>query len=193
MAWGVCDEAKAFAEQRVQLILDEHLQLPMDRDDRKPRVARLLQAFDEERAVARLSEDVCVEVLAFHALGICQDDPSNAQRGELGPQAAHHFRPGQGEQDIDSRTRRDVGLERAAQRHLAITSGFHGADAERAIDQRDADRLPRHDPQHVQQVSGTSIRERHAGRTVGLTFIQQDQVHGRSVRGMWSRRPDLNG
>ena len=111
----------------------------MDRDDGKPRVARLLQAFDEERAVARLGQDVGVEVLAFDALGVRQDDLSDAQRGELGPQAAHHFRTGKGEQDIDSRTRRDVGLEGAAQGHPAIAGGFHGADAERAIDQPDAD------------------------------------------------------
>ena len=131
---GSRHEAKAFAEQRVQVILDEHLQLPMDRDDGEPRVARLLQAFDEERAVARFGQDVRIEVLPFHALGIRQDDPPNTQRGELGPQAPHHLRPGQGEQDIDSRPRRDVGLEQAAQRHPAITSGLHGADAERTIE-----------------------------------------------------------
>jgi hypothetical protein len=130
---GIRHETKAFAEQHVQLILDEHPELPMYRDEGQPRVARLLHPFDEQWAVTRLCQDVGIEVLAFHTLGIRQDDLSDTQRRELCPESPHHFRSGKSDQHIDSGPARDVRLEHAAQGHPTITGGFHGTNTEGTI------------------------------------------------------------
>ena len=99
-ASGLRGKTETRTEQRVEMILHEHLELPMHRHRRQPCVARLLHPFDEQRTIAALVQNMRIEVMPFHALGIRQDDLPDTQRGELSPQAPHHFRTGKGEQHI---------------------------------------------------------------------------------------------
>jgi len=73
----------------------------MDRDLRQPGVARLLQAFDEERPVARRVQHVRVEIVAFDTRGVGEDDAAHAERGELCPQPPQDLGTGQRQQQID--------------------------------------------------------------------------------------------
>ena len=47
----VRDDSDVGAGEGVELVLDQRTELPMDSDDWKTRVARLLQPFDEQRAI----------------------------------------------------------------------------------------------------------------------------------------------
>jgi hypothetical protein len=69
-AW-IRDETNALGEQAVEAILYEDFELPMYRDGGQSRVARLLQPFDEERAVTRFRQDAGVEVVPLDALRVC--------------------------------------------------------------------------------------------------------------------------
>ena len=78
----------------------------MDRHARQPRVAGLLQAFDQQRPVGGCLEDVRVEVVALDARRVGEHDPPDAERGELRPQAPQHLRARQRQQQIDGGRRR---------------------------------------------------------------------------------------
>ncbi len=150
----------------------------MDRDDRQPRVARLLQSFDQQRPVGLRREDVRVEVVALDLLGVGQDDLSDAERRDLRPQPAHHFRPRHSQQEIDRRPRRDArSRARSASVDRAVRDRLHRADATRPVDDADADRVSWRDVQHVQQVSGPRARQRQLAGRADLARLEQDQVH----------------
>src|SRR6186713_1751297 len=103
------------------MILDEDPELTVDRYRRQPRIACLLKAFDEQPTVGHFVQDMRVEVVALDAFGIRQDDLSHAERGELCPQAPHHFRARQREQHIDLRAWGSGGRELAAKSDSAFT------------------------------------------------------------------------
>ena len=81
----VGDDAQTVAEQAIELILDQRFELPVDRDGGEPRVARLLQPFDQQRPVGLRREDVRVEIVTLDLLGVGQDDLPGAERGDLRP------------------------------------------------------------------------------------------------------------
>ena len=86
------NETKTVRKKRRQVVFDQHPELFVDGNHRQPGVARLLQPLDEERPIAGLGEDVRVEIIALHALGVGQDDLPDAKRRELGPQPAQDLR-----------------------------------------------------------------------------------------------------
>ncbi len=67
------------------MILDEDPEPAVNGDVRQPRVARLLQAFDQQRTVTGFGDHVRVEVVALDAARVRQDDPPDAERRELCP------------------------------------------------------------------------------------------------------------
>jgi hypothetical protein len=105
----------------------------------------------------------------------------DTKRRELCPQAAHHLRTGQGEQRIDARPWRHIGLERAAQRDSTITCGLHGSHTEWAIEQAYTNRLARDHAQHTEQMSRSSVRERHRVAVDAVSFVDKDQVQEVSI------------
>ena len=107
----ISDEANAAWKQRIEMILDQDLELPVDRDERYARVARLLQSLDEQGTIGLAGEDMGVEVVAFDFLGVGEDDLADAERRNLRPEAAHHLGPWHGEQEIDGRSWRCVRFE----------------------------------------------------------------------------------
>jgi hypothetical protein len=163
------------------VVLDQDFELSMDGDGRQPSIAGLLQSFDEERTVAALCQDVRVEVRPFDALGVGQDDLPDTERRELGPQPPHHFRPWDREQEIDARSRGRGGLEYALHRHATALRRLDRADTERPVESSDANRLARDDLQHLQQVIGARIAERHPVRVLEVTFVDEDKVHARRM------------
>ena len=81
-----------------------------------------------------------------------------------------------------------VCLEHASHGHPAITRGFHGAHAEWTIEQTDSNLLTPCDTQHIEQVSGASIRERHTGGILAIVLLEKDQVHVCMKTGWLARR-----
>jgi len=91
-------------KKRCQVVFDQNAELFVDRHAREPRVARLLKPLDEQRPVTRFAEHVRVEVIAFDACGIRQDDLADAERRQLSPEPAQHFRAWQCQQQIHARS-----------------------------------------------------------------------------------------
>ena len=155
------DEAKSTSAQTIQFVLNEHLELSVNRDERQPRVARLLQSLDEQRPVARRGEDVRVEIVSFHARGVGQNDPSNAEGRKLGPEPPHHFRPRERKEQINRRTARHARVERAAHIDPLVGGGLHDTNAERAVEDSHAHLMSGRDLQDVQQMQGARARQAH--------------------------------
>jgi hypothetical protein len=86
------NQTMAVWKKRRQVVFDQHSELSVDGNHRQPRVARLLKPLDEERPIARFGDDVRVEIVALHALGVRQNDLPDAKRRELSPQPAHDLR-----------------------------------------------------------------------------------------------------
>jgi hypothetical protein len=102
---------------------------------------------------------------------------SHAERRQLRPQAPHHLGTRHGEHHVDAWARRGLPLELASHRHAAIASGFDGADAERTIEQADADRLAWRHAEDVEEVRRTRARERDPLRVDAVALFQEDQIH----------------
>jgi hypothetical protein len=105
-----------------------------------------------------------------------ENDASNAERCELRPQAAHHFRPWQREQQIHWRPRRRLRLERASQADPGFADRRDDAGAERAIDDSDPHCLRGNDVQHRSQVLGAGAIEHGHAPGIHFRWLKQDQI-----------------
>ena len=113
-------ESRARADEAVEIILDEDLEPPMDGDHRQMSVAGLLEAFDEKWAVALGSQDVRIEIRTLDPLGVGEHDASDPESGELGPKPAHDLGAGQGEQNVDARSKRRRVFEDTCEFHHPV-------------------------------------------------------------------------
>ena len=179
-------------EEAVESVLDQRLELLVYRHLRQPRVAGLLQALDEQRAIAFRRHHVRVEVVAFHARRVGQYDLPDAERGELGPEAPHHLRPGQRKEHVNGRPWRDHRFEPARQVNRPVSERCDRCHAARAIEHPDAHDVPRRHLQHGHQVPGA-----HAGQVNGaigadLAGVEENQVHWHTVASGFSRKVALS-
>ena len=100
----VGDETVSVGNKLCQVVFNQNAELFMDRHAWQPRVTRLLKPLDEQRPVACFGEHVRVEIVAFDAFGIRQDDLADAERRQLSPEPAQHFRAWQCQQQIHARS-----------------------------------------------------------------------------------------
>ena len=110
----ICHQTATILKQTVQLILDQHPELPMDGDAGQASVARLLQPFDQKRTVALRRQDVRVEIVSFDARRVGQDDSPHAERRDLRPEPPHDLRTRKREHEVDTRLWRNARVEHAA-------------------------------------------------------------------------------
>lgn len=148
------DDALAGGEEAIQVRFNQLAELLVDRDHRHACIARLLQPFEQQWAIAFRSQQMGVEIVAFHFSGIGQDDLSDTQCRQLGPQSPHDFWTWQRQQEVNSRALRSVAVEGALQRDPAVIDGRDRADAEWTVYHADADLLIGRHSQDVHQVSG---------------------------------------
>lgn len=176
-------ETKPAPEQAVELVLDQHLESPVDGDGRQSRVARLLQSFDQQRPVALGREDVRVEVVSFHALRVGQDDLTDSKRRDLCPEASEHFRSGKCKEHVDQRPGRNGRFKRALQFDRVVGDGLYRAHSARATQDPDAHLMPSRDPQDVQQVGGAGAGETDITSASNFAGLEKDQIHTTSSLG----------
>ena len=180
LSTGSIGSTRPAREQAFQVILDQHLELPVDRNSRQPCIARLLQSFHEERAVALGRQHMRVEVVAFHALCVGQDDLPGSQRTELRPQPPHHFWPRKRKQQVDPGAGWDHRVKRAAQSDGAKGDRFHGSHTAGAIDDADANVMSGRDLENVQQVPATRAPKTRTASSASLadfTWLEKNEIH----------------
>jgi hypothetical protein len=174
------DETGAAIGQAVQFIFDQRLELPPDQHARQPRVARLLEPFDQQRPVGSLREHVRVEVVAFHTRRIRQDDLAHPERRELSPEAPQHLRPRQRQQEIDRRPRRHHLLEPAPQLGPFVIDRHDRPASAGSIDDTHAHLVADRHAQHLPQMHGAHAGHRDRARIAYFVWLEQDQIHDRS-------------
>ena len=149
----------------------------MDRHARQPRVAGLLQPFDQQRPIGGRLDHVRVEVVPLDACGVGQHDPPDPERGELGPQAPQHLRAGQRQQQIDLGHVRCVRLEFGAHHDAVFIEREDLAQAPGTVDDADADRVADVRAQHAANVRGPHAGQRDDAIRVDLARFTQDEIH----------------
>jgi hypothetical protein len=173
----IAGETQAAASQTVEIVFDERFELPVDRDVRQPRIPRLLQTFDEQRAVTRRREHVRVEVVALHARRIGHHDAADAERRDRSPEPPHHFRPREGEDQIDARPHRRVRRERAAEHHRAGGHRGRGARPARSIEYAETHPIANRDLEDVQQMIGAGVGEQDDSAVADFRALDQNEIH----------------
>ena len=174
-AW-MRDDTAAGGEEAIQVILDEHREALVDRDERYARIASLLQPFNQKRTETRFVHDVTVEVIALYLLRVGEDDLAHAQGGELSPQPSQHLWSRHGQQKIHTRPIRSGCFEPALERNRGRIDEHHRADAHRAIDDAHPHLVARRDFQYMQQMLRARPRSLHSAVTIDLRRLEQDQV-----------------
>ena len=182
LARRIGDESGHVADERIQIVLDEDAKLLVRGDDRHARIPRLLKAFNEQREMDLWIEKMCVEVVALDAFSVGQHDSTDAERGDLRPQATQHLRAGKGDQQIDPRASRRL-TELTPQRHASVIHRDDDGATDWTIENADANLLTRRNGEDVSQMTRAVACQVH--NPVGANFdgFKRDEVHG--LLGRW--------
>ena len=135
---------------------DRFFELAINADFRQPGISRLLQTGDQLGADKIGGEDVGVEIVAFGFPRVGDENAPDAQRGQHGPQAFHHFGARHGQEEIHRRARRRGAVQVAFQLHRRGQPYYLGA-AERAIYHPNAQGGARRGVQHFADVARAVI------------------------------------
>lgn len=171
------DDTVAGGEEGVQIRFNQFAELLVDRHHRQACIARLLQTFEQQGAIALRLEQMCVEVVAFDLLRIGQNDLSDTQRRQLSPESSHDFWSRQRQEEVHGRSLRRVAVECALQRDPSVVDRRDSAHTKWAVDEADADLLV---PLHLQH--GDEVACLHAGgvdRGIGadVVGVEEDEIH----------------
>ena len=153
----------------------------MNGHDGETCVASLLESFNEQRSEARRRDYVRVEIVPFDSRGVRQDNPANANGGQLRPQSSQHLGAGKREQHIDGWAFRCGGLERATQRDRPGRARHYHAGSPRTIHNADADDGAGRDIQDMSQMVGPCPGHDDLAGAADLGRIDEHVIHGPRV------------
>ncbi len=160
-----------------QLVLDEHLELPVNAHDRDARVPSLLQAFEQQRAIDVWLEHMRVEVVPFNSSRIGEPDAADTEGGKLSPQTLEDLGTRQRQQQVYPRTGRWIGLEGALEVDAAVLRMHEATLAEWSIHDPHTDGCARRRLQNGDDMRGTHAGEPHGAGVGHLMRLEQDDVH----------------
>lgn len=174
---GVRKNPQPFRHEGVELILQQHFELPAYEHFRQSRVARLLKPLDEQGPVRRFRKDVGVEVVPLHARCVRHDDVTCPEGGQLRPETTHDFRTRQREQHVHRGGKLGDRLELAPELHGRLGDFQDRPDAERPVDNADTHPGPLGGPKNLPDVAGTWTRQADHVAPQNFRRLEKHDVH----------------